>query len=495
MTPFISSPGFAAPRRALIATLVAALLAGCASQPGLAPPAPVRDAAAFGLPASGQARVDPLWWRALGDAQLDGLVDQALQGHPSLSAARARLARAQAATGLADAALLPQVSGAIDVTRQRYTAHGAVPPPLAGSIRESGSVQLQVGWELDFFGRYQSALQAAIGASRAAQAEAEAARILVAGQVVRAYVQVARQQAQLEVAERALAQREQVLRLVDQRVAAGVDSQLELQQARAAVPEARAQLEAVREQLMLARHALAAWVGQPLQDPVIAPVRLSALRPLPVPTQVPANLLGQRPDIAASLWRIEAAGHEVESARAQFYPNVNLVAFAGVSAIGLSRLFESGSEQWGVGPAIRLPIFEAGRLRANLRTRAADREAAVASYESTVIDALRETADQIASVQSIARQQAQQAQAQEAAQAAFDIALRRYQAGLGSYLQVLSAETSVLAQRRLGVELASRLLDAQALLARALGGGWTPSDPSAFASLPPSSSSRPASNP
>ena len=162
------------------------------------------------------------------------------------------------------------------------------------------------------------------------------------------------------------------------------------------------------------------------------------------------------------------------NAKTQFYPNINLVAFAGFSSIGLGSLLNSGSQQWGVGPALRLPIFEAGRLRANLRGKTADLDAAVESYNAAVIDAVRDVADQVASSQAIGRQQAEQRAAQDAAESAYDIAVQRYKAGLGNYLNVLTAETSVLAQRRLAVDLAGRALDTQVALIRALGGGYAP---------------------
>ena len=134
------------------------------------------------------------------------------------------------------------------------------------------------------------------------------------------------------------------------------------------------------------------------------------------PAQLPADLLGQRADIAAARWRVEAAGHDVQNAKAQFYPNINLVAFAGMSSIGLGRLIDTGSQQWGVGSAIRLPIFEAGRLRGNLRGKTADLDAAVESYNQAVLDAIHETVDQIASSQSITRQQAHQRETLAAAE-------------------------------------------------------------------------------
>jgi outer membrane protein TolC len=158
---------------------------------------------------------------------------------------------------------------------------------------------------------------------------------------------------------------------------------------------------------------------------------------------------------------------------AQFYPNINLTAFAGLSSIGLDKLLQSGSQQWGVGPALSLPLFDSGRLRANLGGKAAERDAAVESYNSTVINAVHEVADQLASTRAIAKQQAEQALANAAAQDALGAAQERQHRGLYNTLQVLTAESAVLAQRRLAIDLATRALQNQVALARALGGGFT----------------------
>jgi NodT family efflux transporter outer membrane factor (OMF) lipoprotein len=373
---------------------------------------------------------------------------------------------------VADAAKLPQVTGSLDATRQRYTGNGAVPPPLAGSIRSSGTLQLSASWELDFFGKNQAALDAALGAARAAQADAEAARVLLASNVARSYFQLARINDQIAVAQRTLAQRNESLGLVRDRVRAGLDTQLELHQSEGALPEARQQIEALQEQAALAQHALAALTGQGNQPVVRTQPSLAALKAMATPAQLPADLLGQRADIAAARWRVEAAGYDVKNAKAQFYPNINLLAFAGFSSIGLGRLIDGGSEQWGVGPAIRLPIFEGGRLRANLRGKTADLDAAVESYNAAVLDAIRDAADQVASSRSIARQQAEQRDAQASAESAYQIAVQRYKAGLGTYLNVLTAETAVLNQRRLAVDLQARSLETQVALVRAFGGGY-----------------------
>lgn len=476
-TPLFSPPGGRAMGMAGMAILLA--LAGCADMSGIDPHAQLRQPDSLGLPTASTAVEFPSpvasdWWHAWGDPQLDRLVKQALQDNPSLKIAQTRLARALAVTDVADAALLPQVNGAFDATRQLYTRNGAIPAPLAGTIRESGTLQLSASWELDFFGKYRSALDAALGTAQAAEADAQAARVLLSANVVRSYTQLVRLQEQLGVAERTLAQRQETLVLVQDRVKAGLDTRLELHQSEGGLPEARQQIEALKEQMALTRNALGALVGAPqaAQDIQVPP--LAALRPTSLPTEIPANLLGQRADIAAARWRVEAAGKDVVNAKTQFYPNVNLVAFAGFSSIGLGRLLESGSQQWGVGPALRLPIFEGGRLRAQLRTRTSDLDAAVESYNASVLDAVRDVADQVASSQSISKQQAEQRQAQSAAEGAYAIAVQRYKAGLGNYLQVLTAESTVLAQRRQSVDLAARALDVQVGLARALGGGYVP---------------------
>jgi NodT family efflux transporter outer membrane factor (OMF) lipoprotein len=459
----------------IAAGLMATGLSGCADMSGIQSNASLREPASLGLPAAAAAPapVAAAWWREFGDEQLNTLVAQALQHNPNLKVAQARLARAQAVTEVADAARLPQISGGIDLTRQKYTANGAVPAPLAGSIRESGTLQLSGSWELDFFGKYSAALASALGSVRAAEADTDAARVLLASNVARSYFQIARLNEQLQVAQRTLAQRQETLGLVKDRVNAGLDTQLELRQSEGGLPEARLQIESLQEQLALARNALGALIGQPDSAVALVPPALSAIKTGATLGAIPADLLGRRADVAAARWRVEAATRDVANAKTQFYPNINLVAFAGFSSIGLNRLLDAGSQQWGVGPALRLPIFDAGRLRANLRGKSADLDGAVESYNAAVVDAVRDVADQLASSQAITRQQAEQRAAQTAAEGAYEIAVQRYKAGLGNYLYVLTAETSVLNQRRQAVDLAARALDTRVGLMRALGGGYS----------------------
>lgn len=481
-----TTPAFTLPRRpsgialttltavGAIATAVALLLTGCASPGDVHPQSQAIAPAAVGLSAgAAMPTLRDTWWQSFNDPQLDTLVQRALADSPSLKAAATRVQKARAAAEAVGAADKPQVGLSADTTTQRFPEHGLYPPPYAGGVYTSGNLQLQGSWELDFFGRNANALQAALGGQRAAEADAQAARVLLAANVARTYFQLARLQEQRAVAERILQQRSELLSLIQQRVQAGIDTAVELRQGEGALPELRQQIEALDEQSALARHALAALTAQaPHALDSLAP-RLQTVQAVALPASVPADLLGRRADIAAARERIEAATHDLQSARAQFYPSVNLVAFAGFNSFGLDKLLEYGSRTYGVGPAIHLPIFDAGRLRANYRGKAADLDAAVEQYNGAVLDAVRDVADQISSLQSIERQQREQTAAQASAESAYELALQRYRAGLGSYLTVLSAETNVLSQRRNAADLKARALDAQVALARALGGGYT----------------------
>lgn len=462
-----------------LACLACIALAGCADMGGIHTTAQLRSPETLGLAghsAADQAArvsaVDAQWWTELGDERLDRYVADALADSPSLRSAQARIAKAGAAVQLAHANQLPQLSGQTSVMRQHFSANAIYPAPLGGSNQTMASAELDGRWSLDLFGKDRALLEAAVGGVRAAEADRDAARVLLASRIVQTYVQLARLQEQEAVAERAIAQRSDTLKLVRERFDAGLDTRLEVRQSEGGVPEARVQLAQVREQRQLARNALAALLGKPAEAASISASPLPALKLPALPQQLPANLLGRRADVAAARWRVEAAQHDIAAAKAAFYPDINLSAFVGLSSLGLNEFLQGSSRQWGVGPALSLPIFDGGRLRANLRGKSADYDAAVENYNQTVIEAVHDVADQLVGVQSAQAQQDEQRAAAQAAQSAYELARQRYAAGLGTYLNVLSAETNVLQQRRASVDLQARILTSHAALAQALGGGY-----------------------
>ena len=317
------------------------------------------------------------------------------------------------------------------MTRQRFSANSIYPPPLGGSIRTLGTAQASALVGVRFLRPQPRRDRSGGGLERAAQADKDAARVMLASNVARTYVQLGRLFEQREVAARSLQQRDEILSLIKQRVQGGLDTNVELRQGEGALPETRQQIEQLDEQIALTRHALAALTAQAPNalDGLIVP--LSTVQAVPLPAAVPADLLGRRADITAARWRIEAATSDMKSAKAQFYPNINLTAFVGLASIGLNQLIKAGSEQYGAGPAIRLPIFDSGRLRANLRGKTADLDAAIESYNGAVLDAVHDVADQISSLRSIDRQQAEQASAQAAAESAYDLATQALQSRPG----------------------------------------------------------------
>lgn len=459
--------------RPLAATLATALLLGACASPGAdTRPLDALTPAQLALTTQPSPDIQPQWWRSLGDAQLDSLVAQALQGSPNLAVARARTQRAQALAQALHAANGPQATLGVDASRQRYTANGLVPPPVAGHWWNSASVQAGLAWSPDFFGQHAAEQASALGQAQAAQADAAAAETLLALQVARGYVALARTLAQQDLARRTLAQRQEIRDITHQRLGAGLDSRVQDTQAAAALPDMRAQIEALQEQAVLTRRQLAVLAGQPPDALRALAPRLAALILQTPPQALGADLLGRRPDVVAARWRVEAATQDVTVARTQFYPNVNLSAFIGLNALGMDQLLQASSRQIGVSPALRLPLFDGGRLRAQLGGKRADLDVAIAQYNATVLDAVKEAGDAIASGQSLERQHAEQGQALDGAEQAYALALQRYRAGLDSYLVVLNAESQVLAQRRLAADLRARQFDTYLALMKALGGGW-----------------------
>ncbi|GAO70063.1 efflux transporter outer membrane subunit [Comamonas sp. E6] len=476
----------AAGRSLLTTAALAAMLAlaGCASQGPTHQPLARLGSADVGLndsaslsAADATALASSQWWTGLGDAQLNQLIDQALAGSPSLAASNARFEKAAALATASSTASDVRGTLSADATRQRYTANGMIPAPIAGNIYNSGNLQAGLSWSPDFFGKHGADLQAALGQARAARADSAAAANQLAAQVARSYIALARLIAQKEVAERTLGQRQSLLSLSEQRTRAGLDSQVELTQAQAGMPDAQTQIEMLGEQITLARRTIAVLCAQaPDAQNALSP-RLSVLRIQPVPQALGADLLGRRPDVVAARWRVEAATQGIESARADFYPDVNLTAFVGLNALGLDNLLQGSSRQMGITPALRLPIFDGKRLRAQLRGKQADLDTAIAQYNGAVLDAVKQAGDAIASVQSLQRQQQLQTESLSKAERAYDFAVQRYQAGLGSQITVLNTETQLINQRRLAVDLQARELDTRVALAAALGGGWSDDTP------------------
>jgi NodT family efflux transporter outer membrane factor (OMF) lipoprotein len=425
------------------------------------------------------SKVDPAawptdqWWRSYGDPQLDALVDEALAGSPSLQVAQARLRAAQAQAVSAGAARLPSVALNGEVTRQRYPENGLYPPPYAGSWSTDARAALDFSWELDFWGKNRALLEQARSGVAAAEADRQAARLALTAAVVRAYVQLDLQYAFLDVTNDNLKQQTAILDLTQQRVSAGLENNARVKQSEGTLALTRAGVAFVQANIDLARNQLADLVGAgPDRGRAITRPRLNAPQDIVLPSVLPSDLLSRRPDVAAARAHVEAAGHGIAAAEKEFYPTVNLVAFAGFQSIGLSKLFDASDRIAGSGPTLQLPVFNRGALRGNLYAQQASLDASVGQYNQTLLDAVREVADVVANWRALELEITEQVAALDAAQSSYDLTTQRYQAGLDNYLSVLSAQNQVLLAEGLRAELQARRLTFSVDLARALGGGY-----------------------
>jgi NodT family efflux transporter outer membrane factor (OMF) lipoprotein len=466
-------------RRTLPALLLAAsALSACATLP---PPAPARVAKAPASYASSQTLAGPAgewpgdaWWTAYGDPQLNGLMTEALAGSPTLAAAEARVHKADAVVAAQHAAGLPTLGADASVEQQKQSYNLGIPAQFVPQgYNWYGRLALDFNWELDFWGKNRAAVAAAVSDTKAAQADAAEARLMLSTNVAAAYADLARLYAERDVAARALDVQSETSKLVADRVTNGLDTLAEQRQAEADPLQAKADLAAIDEQISLTRNRLAALAGAgPDRGLSLARPSAAALKPLGVPAELAANLVGRRPDVTAARWRAEAAVSRIKGARAAFYPDVNLAGFLGTQALHLDKVFASGSDIGSLGPALTLPIFEGGRLKAGLRGAEADRDAAVASYDAAVTEAFHQVADVVASSRALQSQIADSRASLAASEDAFRIATLRYKGGLATYPTVLLAEQSVLRRRRTVADLDARALALDVELVRALGGGY-----------------------
>jgi NodT family efflux transporter outer membrane factor (OMF) lipoprotein len=464
---------------AIVAVSLAALIAACASlppkQPARVAKAPDTYQTAQSFTATATDWPADGWWKAYGDAQLDTLMDEGFAGSPTLAQASERVRKAQSEAAAASASELPTLSLNASAEEQKQSYHLGIPPQFVPhGYQDYGRVTLDMNWELDFWGKNRAAIAAATSEAKAAAAEASEARLTLSTAIASAYADLLRLFAERQVAAQAVDLREQTAALVRARVANGLDTQAELRQAEAGPPAARADLAAIDETIARDRNAIAALLGAgPDRGLAIAAPATPTLKPFGLPERLAANLIGRRPDVVAARWRAEAATHRVKQAKAAFYPDVNLVALIGATALHLNALTAAGSDIGSIGPALSLPIFEGGRLRAGLRGAEADRDAAVAAYDATLTEALHEVADAAASERALTTRLAESRTALAANEDAYRIARLRYEGGLANYQSVLLAEIAVLDERRIVADLEARAFALDVELVRALGGGFS----------------------
>ena len=456
-------------------------ISGCIGTGGIAPQGKALDANTLATDVAIQSAIQDAhwpsaqWWQAYGDPQLNAWVDLALQGSPSMAMAAARVRQARAMAGVVESAESLQVNADSTLKRHNWpTDQFYGPGELANSTTWDNNAALGFSYALDLWGRESNASERAVDLAHMSAAEARMAQLELQNNVVRAYIQLSLHYAQRDIIAATLAQQQQILDLAQKRLDGGIGTHFEVSQAQTPLPETHRQLDALDESIALSRNQLAALAGKGpgegarLQRPTLA---LGA--PLKLPSALPAQLLGQRPDVVASRWQVAAQARSIEVAHAGFYPNVDLVGSLGYMATGGGALeFLTGKKlNYSVGPAISLPIFDGGRLRAELGEAAGGYDLAVAKYNQTLVNALKGISDQLIRRESMDKQQDFAAESVAAAQKTYDIAMIAYQRGLTDYLNVLNAQTLLLRQQQVQQQVQAARLSAHAELVTALGGG------------------------
>ncbi len=456
-------------------------LAACV--PDIKPQQAEIPASSLGLGAEPAPRIESGWWKGFGDPELDKLMDQALAGNPRLGDAIARLRFAKSGVESANAALFPRLDFNAQEERERFSQTYIIPPPFGGTWQWIGTIEGDLSWEIDFWGKQAAGLEKARQLRTAAQMDVEATRLAISAAVVGAYVNLDRAYKLADIAAQTERDRADTLELTKRRVRDGLDSQVEEQEAEALYAqarEARVRADTARDIVV---HGLAALVGRGADAySGIGRPTLNLDASLPLPAALPVDLLARRPDIAAAQARVDAAIAGRKVARADFYPNVDLLASAGWASIGLSPLFTSRAAQYGGGAAVHLPLFDAGTLRAQYAGATAEIDLAVADYNGAVTNAVQQAADALTQIRSLAGQRAVHEQELAAAEKGYRLARTRYGTGLQNQITLLDAENVVFGARQGEVSLAADSAIQRVTLLISLGGSFEPQPAIAAAS-------------
>lgn len=466
---------------------IAFIIAGCAGTNGIAPQAAQIDPTTLDVGAAVRAaNADARWpaadwWTAYNDPQLNAWVQAAQAGNPTLAMARARVREARSMASVAASALAPQLNGNLSIQRQHWPDNVFYGPgPLANADTWNNTGTLGLSYHLDVWGRDKNAAERALDVAHASAADARAAQLELEVNVVRTYIELSKNYALLDIAKATLEQQEKLAEIAQRRLKGGLGTHLEVSQAEAPLPEYERQIDAIQESIDLERHQLAALAGKgPGAGASITRPALALTAPAALPSVLPAELIGHRPDVVAARWMVAAQARGIDVAHAEFYPNIDLlVSLGSFAAMGpLAQFLHAANGGWAAGPALSLPIFVGGRLRAQLGAASAGYDQAVERYNQTIVSALKDIADQVVRMRSLATQETDAQRSVATAARSFQLSEEGYRRGLTDYVNVLVAQTQLLRAQESVARIQAERLAAHASLVAALGGGLvTPKD-------------------
>lgn len=414
------------------------------------------------------------WQQFFTDSRMQRIISQALQNNRDLRIALLNIEKARAMYRIQRADLLPSISANGQNSNQLISPDA--PQGIAGKPFISRQSAVSVGFtsfELDLFGRIRSLNEAALQTYFATAQNAHAAQISLVSEVASTFLQLISYKELYGLTESAYQSRKKTYDLTQVQFSEGVASQLILNQAKAAMEEARVTAVQYKTQILIYENALALLMGGPMPDHLVIPSKLADLTPLKaVPAGLPSNMLERRPDILAAEHSLQSANANIGAARANFFPRISLTGSLGYLSTDMSDLFMGDSRMWSFAPSVSLPLFEGGRNLANLEASEVDKRIAVTTYEKTIQSAFREVADALAQRSTVSEQLAATKSLMDATKQSYDIALERYNVGIDSFMNVLDSQRTYFSAQQSYVN-AVLLREINTLtLYKTLGGGW-----------------------
>jgi multidrug efflux system outer membrane protein len=492
----ISDFGFrissAAPFAQHVCLILLAALAGCAvgpdyKRPAMDGPTGFRRAATdTNAPSGTNSLADLGWWETFQDPQLTAYVAEALTNSWDIKITAARVLQAEAAARITRSQFFPTINAGGDVYTTRTSEKGPVPiPPGVNPQRGYGDVFLSMpAYEVDLWGRLRRANEAARAQLLATIEAQRTVRQTLVAEVATAYLDLLEFDLELDIAVRTFAVRTNSLELTQSRAQGGVASMADVYQSKILVFAAEASVADIHRRIEQQENLLSILLGRNPGGIQRGPALISQTIRAEVPPGLPSSLLERRPDLRAAEQQLVSANADIGQAKAAFYPQVTLTGFAGFQSVALSDLFTGAAKTWQFGPAVTVPLFTGGRLRANLKQAEARFQESLARYQQTVQGAFREVSDGLVAFQRTREFRARQEERTQANRDATELANTRYEGGVTSYLEVLYNEQELFsAELNLALARRNEFLSVIQLY-RALGGGWTEPAAPQTASVP-----------
>jgi multidrug efflux system outer membrane protein len=453
-----------------------ALLTGCMMGPNYSrPQMPTPPQYRFAESAQAETLADAPWFQIFDDLTLQALIQEAIANNLDLKVAVARVEEARARAGISKSFLYPQVDGVASYSvRQASNASNEPDSAKEDTTHQSGQYGFQLSWELDLFGRIRRETEAATAVALASEQGRRGVMVTLVGDVASNYFLLRELDVQLEIARRTLGLNDETVVYFRNRLDGGVSNRLELDRIIANRALTAASIPDIEQQIAIVENAISMLLGRPpgpIVRPALGPEGVSTPA---IPPGIPASILERRPDVVQAEQFLVASNADIGVAKAMFYPTISLTGFLGGISGDLTAFLGGSGAVWGVTPGLFQPIFQAGRIRRNLEAAQARFNAALAEYQKTALNSYREVANALVTIQKLAEVRVQQQEGVTALIDASDLSRSRYDSGLASYIEILTADQDLFQQQIQLAQTRGAELRARAELYRTLGGGWQP---------------------